>query len=221
MPAYVTLRRISYTRSACAKSGAAAADVRKIGARAAMRSSNARRMAGSIAAKPPRSAECATRSDARSSGGALADSAGSTRPASASRVSPVARQDSISSMSRAVRAIGPSTCRCDRPTTRFSDGTRPALGRMPTTPHSAAGMRRLPALSEPSASGAMPVASAIAEPPDEPPHVSGGANGLPLTPYTGLNVLPPAPHSGVFVFMQTMPPARRSAATRLSSAAGT
>ena len=40
---------------------------------------------------------------------------------------------------------------------------------MPTTPHSAAGWRIDPPVSEPSASGANPAATAAADPPDEPP----------------------------------------------------
>src|SRR5918997_366245 len=77
--------------------------------------------------------------------------------------------ESSSAVSGTFRAIGPSTGRQDQPSARFSEGTSPALGRKPTMPQKAAGLRREPPVSEPEQSGAMPVASATAEPPDEPP----------------------------------------------------
>ena len=49
-------------------------------------------------------------------------------------------------------------------------------------PQNEAGLRRLPPVSEPVQSGAMPVASATAEPPDEPAQDFIGSNGLPVAP---------------------------------------
>ena len=82
-------------------------------------------------------------------------------------------------------------------------------------------MRRLPAVSEPVASGTMEVANATAEPPEEPPQMRLRSNGLPVGPYTALVVLAPAPNSGVLVLPTTMAPAARSTATIRSSRAGT
>ena len=48
-------------------------------------------------------------------------------------------------------------------------GTRPWLGRMPKPLFQAAGLRRLPMKSEPSATGSRRSASATAAPPLEPP----------------------------------------------------
>ena len=79
--------------------------------------------------------------------------------------------------------------------------------RKPTTPQKAAGVRSEPPRSEPWASGPMPVASATAAPPLEPPQVSAGFHGLRVAPNTALKVLPPAPNSGVFVLPTTMAPA--------------
>ena len=45
------------------------------------------------------------------------------------------------------------------------DGTRPGDGRTPTTLQNAAGLRRLPPRSEPSASGSIPAARTTAAPP--------------------------------------------------------
>ena len=61
-------------------------------------------------------------------------------------------------------------------------GTVPGDGRKPTTPQNPAGVRRLPPKSEPVAKGTMPVASAAAEPPEEPAGVSTGSKGLPVAP---------------------------------------
>ena len=119
------------------------------------------------------------------------------------------------------RPIGPSTEIGVQPSPRRSDGTSPGDGRNPTTPQNAAGVRSEPPVSEPVASGTMDVASATAEPPEEPPQVRAGSNGLPVAPWTGLTVLPPAPHSGTLVLPTTMPPAERTAATIRSSASGT
>ncbi len=88
-------------------------------------------------------------------------------------------------------------------------------------PQNDAGLRRLPPVSEPVASGTMPVASATAEPPDDPAADKAGSNGLPVAPYTALRVLAPAPHSGVLVLPRMTAPAARSPATVSWSLAGT
>src|SRR5689334_5351029 len=100
--------------------------------------------------------------------------------------------------------MGPSTEMTDQPSGRLSLGTRPGDGLKPTTPHSAAGMRSEPPVSEPVHSGSMSTASAAAEPPEEPPAFSEGSKGLPVAPHTGLRVLAPAPMSGTLVLAVTM-----------------
>src|SRR5579863_631928 len=84
--------------------------------------------------------------------------------------------------SPAVRAIGPSTESPDMPTARLSFGASPGVGRNPTIPQKAAGLRNDPPVSDPVAIGAIPVASATAEPPDEPAADSLGLKGLPVAP---------------------------------------
>ena len=49
-------------------------------------------------------------------------------------------------------------------------------------PEKAAGLRSEPPVSEPVQSGTIPVASATADPPDEPAADSAGSNGLPVAP---------------------------------------
>ena len=56
--------------------------------------------------------------------------------------------------------------------------TRPNVGLMPVMPHSAAGMRTEPPVSGPSASGAMPDATATAEPLLDPPGMRSRPHGL-------------------------------------------
>src|SRR5690606_21489088 len=108
-----------------------------------------------------------------------------------------------------------------QPRPRASIGTRPGDGRKPTTPHTAAGIRKDPPVSEPVQIGSMSVASATAEPPDDPPAMRLGLNGFPVAPQTGLRVFTPAPNSGTLVFATTIAPALRTRATEAVSAFGT
>src|SRR3989442_1771470 len=109
--------------------------------------------------------------------------------------------------SATVRAIGPVTPRVSQISARGCEGTRPGVVRKPTTPQKAAGTRSEPPRSEPCAIGPMPVATATAAPPLEPPQLSAVFHGLRVAPNTALNVFPPAPNSGVFVLPTTMAPA--------------
>ena len=100
-------------------------------------------------------------------------------------------------------------------------GTRPSDGRIPTTPQNDAGLRRLPPMSEPSASGTMPAASAHAAPPLDPPADRLGSTGLRVVPKTRLNVWEPAANSGTFVLPTSTAPACRIRSTIRSSTSGT
>ncbi len=102
----------------------------------------------------------------------------------------------------------------------MSSGTTPGEGRNPTTPQNAAGLRRLPPVSEPIAIGHMPVASATAEPPEEPAQLLVRSCGLAVAPYTALRVFAPALHSGLLVLPSAMAPAARRVATMASSLTG-
>src|SRR6476659_5522954 len=76
-------------------------------------------------------------------------------------------------------------------------GTRPKLGFRPKLPQKPAGMRTLPAPSVPTESGPMPEATAAAVPPEEPPGVFCGFQGLRVMPVSGELVSPLQPNSGV------------------------
>src|SRR3984957_5331171 len=65
----------------------------------------------------------------------------------------------------------PEVLSVDHANAAFGFGTRPMEGRKPTTLQNAAGLRSEPPVSEPSATGTSPQASATAAPPDDPPHV--------------------------------------------------
>ena len=116
-----------------------------------------------------------------------------------------------------LRAIGPLLASGIQPWPRISPGTTPGEGRKPHTPQNAAGLRRLPPVSDPVAIGTMPQASATADPPEDPAAERAGSNGLPVAPQTALRVLAPAPNSGTLVLPHTMAPARRKSATNRSS----
>src|SRR5215472_9164387 len=88
--------------------------------------------------------------------------------------------------------------------------TRPYVGFTPTTPHSAAGWRIDPPVSDPSASGAYPAATAAADPPLEPPGTRLGSCGLRVGPNAEFSVDDPIANSSRFVLPMTTPPASRS-----------
>ena len=60
--------------------------------------------------------------------------------------------------------------------------TRPKVVFMPVTPHSAAGMRTEPAVSEPNAANTVRDATDTAEPDDEPPVMWSVFQGLRASP---------------------------------------
>ena len=100
-------------------------------------------------------------------------------------------------------------------------GTRPWLGRMPNTLFQAAGLRKLPIKSLPSATLSMRVASATAAPPELPPADLVGSNALHVAPNTSLNVCEPSPNSGTLVLPMTMQPAAFMRCTIKPSSLGT
>ena len=169
------------------------------------------RTSSSIVMSPPRSGVQAIRQPftdgART---ARTKSPASTSYDSGERSSTPAIADSISAASATVRAIGPSTEYVSHASTDGKRGISPGLVRNPTTPQYEAGPRREPPRSVPSASGHMPVASAAAEPPLEPPAVSARFQGLRVAPNTVFTVFGPNANSGVLVLPITIAPAARS-----------
>jgi hypothetical protein len=118
-----------------------------------------------------------------------------------------ASTDSSRARSPTLRAIGPLTEVVSHRLSVGHDGTRPRLGRRPTTPQNDAGLRSEPPMSEPSASGTIPDARAHAAPPEEPPAERVGSTGLSVVPKTRLKVCEPAANSGTLVRPITTTPA--------------
>src|SRR5829696_3506931 len=91
---------------------------------------------------------------------------------------------------------------------------------MPTTPHRAAGWRMDPPVSEPSASGANPAATAAADPPDEPPGTRVRSCGLRVGPNAEFSVELPMANSSRLVLPMATAPAAVSLATTVASYGG-
>ena len=92
--------------------------------------------------------------------------------------------------------------------------TRPRFGLSPTRPHSLAGMRIDPPPSLACAAGTMPLATAAADPPDEPPVEWPGSHGLRAGGKLFGSVVTVVPISGTFVRPSGMKPAARNASAR-------
>src|SRR5882672_1295448 len=84
----------------------------------------------------------------------------------------------ISAASSAVRARGPCTWPGSQASGIGQFGVSPGVGRMPTMPQNEAGIRIEQPKSVPCASGTMPVATATADPPEEPAGLNAGFQGL-------------------------------------------
>ena len=93
--------------------------------------------------------------------------------------------------------------------TRGPDETRPRLGFKPTSPQHDAGMRIEPPPSFACPIGAMPAATAAAEPPLEPPGVRDRSHGLRVAPHKSFSATGRMPNSGVFVRHSSKKPASR------------
>src|SRR5467141_4113935 len=95
---------------------------------------------------------------------------------------------SISAQSRAERVIGPTWSIDHASGSTPARLTRPYVGLRPVIPQSDAGMRIEPPVSEPSAAGASPAATATPEPDDEPPGIRSAAasHGLRGAPWCAL-----------------------------------
>src|SRR3954470_13537584 len=90
--------------------------------------------------------------------------------------------------SATLRASGPKCEIWSNWLGRMVKGMGPKLGFKPSTPQKLAGMRTEPPISEPSANGTQPVATATPEPPEEPPAQRSGFQGLRVMPQSGLSV---------------------------------
>src|SRR2546425_2122597 len=112
----------------------------------------------------------------------------------------------------------PSAPRDERPAaSTISHGMRSGVGRSPTTPQHDAGILTDPPMSSPSATVAMPAATAAALPPLDPPGVMPSRHGLLVAGKSVLVVPIDAASSGRFVFPSTAIPALRARVTGTAS----
>src|ERR1700677_4849088 len=86
--------------------------------------------------------------------------------------------ESISSASSTERVRIPCVESAFHANALAAEGMRPGVGRNPTTPQNAAGVRTDPPKSVPWARGTRPAATAAAEPPLEPPALNERSWGL-------------------------------------------
>src|SRR5262249_57659175 len=93
-------------------------------------------------------------------------------------------------------------------------------GRIQRSGEKGAGMRTEQTKSVPCAIGSMPLATAAAEPPEDPAGLNAGFHGLRVAPKTGLTVFAPVPNSGVLVLARMIAPAALSRFTTSASSAG-
>src|SRR5918998_2175079 len=91
---------------------------------------------------------------------------------------------------------------------------------MPTTPHRDAGWRTEPPVSVPIAQGALPAATAAAEPPDEPPGTRPRSHGFCTGPNPEFSFDDPMANSSWFVLPRTGAPARWSFSTDVAVGGG-
>src|SRR5215472_10691459 len=92
--------------------------------------------------------------------------------------------------------------------------TRARVGLSPTSPHALDGMRMDPPPSLPCAAGTMPLATAAADPPEEPPAERPGSQGLRAAGKLRASVVTVVPISGTFVRPSATKPAARNASAR-------
>src|SRR5438132_13176442 len=113
------------------------------------------------------------------------------------------------------RAMGPRDCMTVASTSSL--GIRAGVGRKPTTPQHDAGMRIEPPVSPPSATVAMPAATAAALPPLEPPGVMPSRQGFCVAGNRVLVVPIAAASSGMLVLPRIAIPAALARSTATAS----
>src|SRR6476659_5565217 len=117
---------------------------------------------------------------------------------------------SMSAASATVWPKGPIWSREEANATNPHRDTRPYVGLSPTTPHSAAGWRMEPPVSDPSAAAHIPAVSAAADPPDDPPGTRSGSHGLREGPWALFSVELPMANSSRLVLPRMIAPAASS-----------
>ena len=116
-----------------------------------------------------------------------------------------------------VRAMGPTVSKLGARGHTPSSGTRPHVVFSPAIPQQAAGIRMEPPVSLPYATSASSVATATAEPLDEPPGTRVESSGFTGVPYHWLKPVTPSANSCKFVRPTIRAPASRAPARQAAS----
>src|SRR5512143_3362677 len=114
--------------------------------------------------------------------------------------------DRVIAASGTERAIGPPWSREDAKAIIPYRETRPYVGFMPTTPQREAGWRIEPPVSVPTPAKHRPAATAAAVPPEDPPGILSGAQGLRDGPNREVSVEDPIANSSMFCFPRRTAP---------------
>ncbi len=117
--------------------------------------------------------------------------------------------------------MGPTVSNCSLTGNTPSLLIDPQLGRRPVIPHAAAGRRTDPPVSVPRDASTNPAATAIPEPPLDPPGTRARFHGLYDGPAAEFCEVTPTANSAMFSFATTDPPARRRRVTTSASDAAT
>ena len=132
--------------------------------------------------------------------------------------SPVMYPCNTSSTAALSRTLRVTTWRITRPAhascSAGPSDTRPRVGFRPNSPHMLAGMRIEPPPSPAWPTGTIPLATAAAEPPLEPPLLCARFQGLCVGPYACGSAVGIRPNSGVLVLPTITNPARSSFSKR-------
>ena len=116
-----------------------------------------------------------------------------------------------------VAAIGPTVSRLGASGQTPSSGTRPYVVLSPAVPQQAEGTLIDPPVSDPSATSASPVATATAEPLDDPPGIRPASSGLEGVPNHGLVPIGSIASSCRLVLPTIRAPADRAPARQAAS----
>jgi hypothetical protein len=122
-----------------------------------------------------------------------------------------------SAASRTDRVQGPAWSRLEASATRPYRDTPPYVGFTPTVPVTAAGWRIEPPVSVPIANGAWNDATALDDPPPEPPGIRVRSHGLWLGPHAECSVEEPMANSSMLVLPRIGMAAVRRRPTTLAS----
>src|SRR3546814_20280841 len=95
--------------------------------------------------------------------------------------------------------------------------TVPYVGLMPLTPHKAAGWRTEPPVSVPVAAMTRPAATALADPPEDPPGIMVGSNGFLAGPKAEFFLPEPMANSSQLRLPIETAPARRCRSPTVAS----